>query len=181
MRARLLLITGMLAASMPAAAQQHTQSAEAGPATQVVYSARLESAHVMRLNYSRGREASQAGAPLFSPRRSSSLTAMASRNDTAFAQEVALPLLASSRGKFEFQGFFRLRATENILMGLPGSGSLPAWGVSTQSHPGVWTPMADQSFGVSLKLHLHRGDVVSRNAQGLHCIGKLWAAARSVI
>jgi hypothetical protein len=181
MRARFLLLTGVLAASMPAAAQEHSQPADLGLSSQVAYSVRLEFAPVMRLNYTRGRETSPASVQFVSPRRTSSLTDMASRNDTAFAQEVALPLLGSSRGKFEIEGFFRLRATENILWGLPGAGSLPAWGVATQSHPGVWAPMADQSFGVSLKLHFHRGDVVSRNSQSLRCLGKLWAAARAII
>jgi hypothetical protein len=116
-----------------------------------------------------------------SRRGASSLAEMASRNDTAFAQEVGLPLLGSSRARFELGGFYRVRATENIFWGLPGAGSLSAWGVATQSHPGVWAPTPDQSYGVSLKFHLHRGDAVSRNSQSLRYIGKLWAAARAVI
>jgi hypothetical protein len=181
MRTRWMLTMGLLAAAMPAAAQQHFQPSTAGPSAEPVYSARVEPYSTVRLSYTRDGKRPPTDAQIFSRRRASSLTEMTSRNDTAFAQEVALPLLSSSRCKFEIGGFFRVRATENMLWGLPGAGTLPAWGVASQSHPGVWAPTPDQSYGLSVKLHFHRGDVVSRNSQSLRCIGKLWAAARSVI
>jgi len=72
------------------------------------------------------------------------------------------------------EGFDRLEPTENLLWGLPGAGSLPAWGVGTQSHPGVFAPRADESYGLSLTIHFRRDPDALRGSPLLRCRGRVF-------
>ncbi len=88
---------------------------------------------------------------------SSALESAIGLTRTPFAERVNLPLASISGGQFELGGFYSYRATENVLLGLPGGGSLPAWSVSQQAHPGVTVPLADASYGLSVLLRMKRG------------------------
>jgi hypothetical protein len=71
----------------------------------------------------------------------------------------------------QFAGFYNLQTTENMLLGLPGAGSLPAWSVSMQSHPGVLVPRADRSYGLSLSIQLKRESEPGPHSLVLRCLG----------
>lgn len=74
--------------------------------------------------------------------------------ETPFVQQVHVPVATLGNARFRLEGFSRLRPMENILWGPPGAGNLPAWSVATQAHPGVWAPMADQSYGLIVMFRL---------------------------
>src|SRR5215510_7113679 len=76
--------------------------------------------------------------------------------ETPFVQQTLVPLARFVGGHFELGGFDILRPMENELMGPPPSGSLTDWSVATQVHPGIWVPESDESYGVSLSIHLKR-------------------------
>lgn len=173
MRTSYLLAISFLAASVPAAAQSHFQLASAGAAPpQPIYAARLETPPTAVLTFSRGRDSfPEPPSPLRD--RALSLGSLAATSETPFAQQVNFPVLCPPSGRFEVGGFFAMRPMENLLWGLPGAGSLPARGVAGHSHPGVWAPYPEQSFGLSLRIHLHgRADLTSR-PQAWRCLGKL--------
>lgn len=96
--------------------------------------------------------------------------------ETSFVQHTFVPLARFARGHFELGGFDTLRPVENELLGPPHSGSLAAWGVSTQVHPGIWAPEADESYGLSLSIHLKRDPQPEHHAQILRCLG--WIVGR---
>ncbi len=68
-------------------------------------------------------------------------------------------------------GFYSFQPTENVLLGLPGAGSLPASSVSMQSHPGVLIPRADMSYGLSLWLRLKPESEPSPHSLVFRCLG----------
>jgi len=85
---------------------------------------------------------------------SSRLESMAGFAETPFVQQARVPVASLSGGRVQLAGFYRTRVMENVLMGLPGAGSLPAWGISLQSHSGIRVPRAEHSYGFSLSLRL---------------------------
>jgi hypothetical protein len=82
-------------------------------------------------------------------------------------------MIAPAKGKIELSGYYGLRPMENMLMGLPGAGVLPAWSVTRQAHPAIVTPYTDVSYGLTMKIHFHHDADGSLHAAGLHCLGKL--------
>lgn len=85
---------------------------------------------------------------------SASLESSVDFGETPFAEEARLPLFAFSRGRVQLGPFYSYRYTENVLMGPPGAGSLSAWSVSMQNHPGVIVPLGDETYGLSLAVRL---------------------------
>ncbi len=94
--------------------------------------------------------------------------------ETPFSQQVRLPFASLLRGRVKMGGFDRLAPTENLLWGLPGAGSLPAWGIGMQSHPGVFAPRADESYGLSLTIHFRRDPDALRGSPLLRCLGRVF-------
>jgi hypothetical protein len=74
-------------------------------------------------------------------------------SQTPFAQQVSMPLARFWHGHMQITGFTSSDSMENLLWGPPASGNLPARGVTTQSHIGVWAPGQNQSYGLTLTLH----------------------------
>ena len=93
--------------------------------------------------------------------------------ETFFDQEVHVHMASLLGGRVQMEGFDRLEPAENLLWGLPGAGSLPAWGVGIQSHPGVFAPRADESYGLSLIIHLRRDPDSLRASPLLRCLGRV--------
>ena len=93
--------------------------------------------------------------------------------DTPFTEHVSLPMLASLGGRLAVNGFYSLSPMENVLMGLPGSGSLPAWGVSGYSHLVVSAPQHNAALGLSFSMRLGRSRDGASNSF-LKCLGGLF-------
>jgi hypothetical protein len=93
--------------------------------------------------------------------------------ETPFAEDVRLPLTSLAGGRLRFGPFYNFSQTENILLGLPGAGSLPAWSVSLRNHPGVTVPLADESYGLSLSIRPKRDSEPGPRVHLLRCLG--WA------
>ncbi len=90
---------------------------------------------------------------------------------TPFVQQVRFPVATLWAGRLQFGGFESRSTGENLLWGLPGSGTLPAWSISGQAHPGLWGPQADQSVGLSLSLQLKRDVESSSRSRIWRCLG----------
>jgi hypothetical protein len=56
-------------------------------------------------------------------------------------------------GKLQVRGFLNVNSMENLLLGLPGGGSLPAWSDAGQSHFSFSMPQNAESYGVALAFH----------------------------
>jgi hypothetical protein len=90
---------------------------------------------------------------------------------TPFVNETSLSMAEIWRGRIRFSGVSRVNSMENMLLGLPASGGLPAWSVTGQSHAGLWTPEDASTYGLSLTFRsgtpLGRGAIRSRLGKGL--------------
>ena len=74
-------------------------------------------------------------------------------SSTPFAREMSLPLGAVWQGRLAFRGFSSSSSMENLLWGLPGGGSLPAWSATGHSHISAQTPKQATTYGLALTLH----------------------------
>jgi hypothetical protein len=99
-------------------------------------------------------------------------------SETPFAQNVRIPMAAVWSGRIQLAGFKSFRANENVAVGLPGSGSLPAWGVGAQAHPGAWVPSGDTSLGVSLSFRLGRDAELGSRSGALRTLAKMVGVSR---
>jgi hypothetical protein len=89
---------------------------------------------------------------------------------TPFVQHMSLLVASISGGRFEFGGFYSYQATQNVLLGLPGGGSLPAWSVNQQAHPGAVVPLADVSYGLRVALRMRRDPQPGQRLHVLRCL-----------
>ena len=110
--------------------------------------------------------------PLGNPghNHSASLESMIGYVETPFVEEARLPVASLAGGRLEFGPFYSFSQTENVLFGLQGSGSLPAWSVSMQNHPGAHVPLADESYGLSLSIRLKREAEPGPRIHVLRCL-----------
>jgi hypothetical protein len=74
-------------------------------------------------------------------------------SETPFMEQYRMPIGSFLGGRVLLGGFGSVVPTENILWGLPGSGSLPNWSEIRVGHPGLDVPYFNNSFGLSLTLH----------------------------
>ena len=91
--------------------------------------------------------------------------------ETPFAEELRAPVASLLGGRLQFGPFYSLRQTENVLLGLPGAGSLPAWSVGMQNHPAQLVPVADESYGLSVSLRIKRQYESAPRIHMLRCLG----------
>jgi hypothetical protein len=198
MRGTRLLAAGLLVAAIPAAAQNHGEtisiavyappsvmsfpappSPPAPPSAQPIFISRLPRPIALPvLNDYRRKNPLRFAAGIESD-SIVSMDGIVGRNDTDFAAERFFPMIAPRKGRFEISGYYGLRSMENMLMGLPGAGVLPAWSVTRQAHLAVSTPYTDVSYGLSVKIHFHHDDDGSLRAAGFHCLGKLIGKGQS--
>ena len=172
-----MLASGLLlAGALPAAAQNRLTLVEktSQPASRVVV-ARLELALQLAAQANDERLARPA-ARAEEPSRGATLESSFRYEETPFSQRVQLPVARLLNGRIQLRGFDTLESTENAVWGPPGS--LPAWSVTTQAHPEVWAPRADERFGLSLDIRLKRDAGEGRSVQILHCLGWLVGAGR---
>ncbi len=97
---------------------------------------------------------------------------------TPFVEHVSLPVASISGGRIEFGGFYSYQATQNVLLGLPGGGSLPAWSVNQQAHPGVAVPLGDESFGLRVSLRMKRDPQPGPRLHVLRCLAWMVGAGQ---
>jgi len=97
---------------------------------------------------------------------------------TPFMQDVHVPVLSVAGGRLEFGAYYRLLSAENIQMGLPGGGTLPAWSISTQSHLLVIAPRMDEGAGFSVLLRLHGTGLREVHSHGYQAINRALAFIR---
>ncbi len=111
-------------------------------------------------------------APLYNQghNHSASLESALGYVETPFAEQTRLRLGSLSGGRMQLGAFYSFSQTENLLLGPPGSGSLPAWSVSTQNHPGVTVPLADESYGLSVSIRLKRDAEPDPRIHVLRCL-----------
>jgi len=94
-------------------------------------------------------------------------------SETAFGQQYRMTIGSLFGGRIRLGGFGNVTPMENILRGLPGSGSLLALSSTPMGHAGLKTPRDDHSYGLSLTLHR------AGNAEGppsvnlVRCLGRL--------
>ena len=97
---------------------------------------------------------------------------------TPFTRQVSLPVSSISGGRLELGGFYSYKATQNVLLGLPGGGSLPAWSVNQQTHPGVAVPLGDESFGLRVSLRMKRDPQSGPRLHVLRCLARMVGAGQ---
>jgi len=97
---------------------------------------------------------------------------------TPFVEHMSLPVVSISGGRIEFGGFYSYQATQNVLLGLPGGGSLPAWSVNQQTHPGAVVPLADISYGLRVSLHMKRDPQPGPRLHVLRCLARMVGAGQ---
>lgn len=188
-----MLASGLLlAGALPAAAQNQPALVEkpSQPAPRILY-AGLEFApqfSAQAASERLARPAAQLAAPVHSeplfaapapavePMPGTTLESSFRYEETPFSQRVQLPVARLLSGRIQLRGFDTLESTENAVWGPPGS--MPAWSVTSQAHPGVLAPHASESFGVSLDIRLKRDAGEGRPIQFLRCLGWLVGAGR---
>jgi hypothetical protein len=106
----------------------------------------------------------------WSHNHSSALESAMSYVGTPFVEHMSLPVASISGGRIEFGGFYSYQATQNVLLGLPGGGSLPAWGVNQRAHPGAVVPLPDVSYGLRVALRMRRYPQPGQRLHVLRCL-----------
>ncbi len=98
--------------------------------------------------------------------------------ETPFVQQTRVPVARFGGGRFELGGFDTLRPTENFVFGPPASGNLPAGSLGLQAHPAILVPLADESYGLSLSIHLQRHLHPEHPVMFWRCLGRVVGAGR---
>src|SRR5229473_6462098 len=124
------------------------------PARTPTFSVRVEAPLRLQIPTYFDRTSWSAAPDVWRHNHSSALESAMSYVGTPFVEHVSLPVASISGGRIEFGGFYSYQATQNVLLGLPGGGSLPAWSVNQQTHPGAVVPLADVSYGLRVVLRM---------------------------
>jgi hypothetical protein len=185
MRKTILLSAAMLGFCGHAAAQEeftHTPSTQAALATpmlawdaQPIATVRRATEHVApnlspRPFVPQTKRNDFAATPRVLEERPSAVMSMYEYTETPFVQHVLVPMVSFGGGRVQFGGYLRTESSENIKMGLPGCGSLPAWTVGMQSHEAVIVPRADASAGFNISFHFSGAGA---SASGFHPVAAL--------
>jgi hypothetical protein len=95
-------------------------------------------------------------------------------SETPFGHQYRITIGSLFGGRILLGGFGNVTPMENILQGLPGSGSLLALSSTPMGHAGLKTPKNDNSYGFSLTLHR------SGNAEGAPSVKLIRSLCRLV-
>ena len=87
--------------------------------------------------------------------RASTILSMYDFTVTPFVQNVLVPMVSIAGGRIHLGGYLQMTSSENFELGMPGSGTLPAWGIGMQNHPAVQVPRPDASAGFNISFCLH--------------------------
>jgi hypothetical protein len=93
-------------------------------------------------------------------------------SETPFGQQYRMPIGSLFGGRIRLGGFGAVTPMENILRGLPGSGSFLALSLSPMGNAGLKTPRENISYGLSLTLRR------AGNAQGTLGVRSVWCLNR---
>ena len=165
----LILLVGC---SLPASAQNLFLPGRLGEPGSPTFSVRLQFTAARAPN----RLATEVPADYHANKLNSSVDSATRYVETPFVQQTLVPLARFAGGHLELGGFDTLRPMENELLGPPPSGNLAVWSVAAQVHPGIWVPQSDESYGLSLSIHLKRELEPGRQTQALRCLG--WVVGR---
>src|SRR5216683_125116 len=94
-------------------------------------------------------------------------------SETAFGQQYRMTIGSLFGGRIRLGGFGNVTPMENILRGLPGSGSLLALSSTPMGHAGLNTPKDDNSYGLSLTLHRAGNAQGAQSVTVVRCLGRL--------
>jgi hypothetical protein len=180
MRKKILLSVAILGFSWPVAAQEeftHTPSSQAAMSfpvlvwdAQPIAVVRRVTEHVTpnfkpRTVVPQLKRNDFTASPRILEAHSSSVMSMYEYTETPFVQHVLVPVVSFAGGRLQVGGYLRMESSENIQMGLPGCGSLPAWSVGLQNHEAVIVPRADASAGFNISFRLRS---TGASGSGLH-------------
>ena len=90
---------------------------------------------------------------------------------TPFGESVRVPMLSGAGGRFAVDGYYATSPMENVLMGLPGSGSLPARGIGAHSHLVERAPQSNLTYGLSLTMRLGKANKNAASSSFVKCLG----------
>jgi hypothetical protein len=94
-------------------------------------------------------------------------------SETPFGQQYRMTIGSLFGGRVLLGGFGNVTPMENILRGLPGSGSLIALSSTPMGRAGLKTPKDDRSYGLTLTLHRARNAEGALGANLVRCLGRL--------
>jgi hypothetical protein len=152
--------------SMP----RQTRPPRIAPARTPTFSVRVEAPLRLQISAYSDRTIWPAAPGAWSHNHSSALESAMNYVGTPFVEHMSLPVASISGGRIEFGGFYSYQATQNVLLGLPGGGSLPAWSVNQQTHPGAVVPLADVSYGLRVVLRMRRDSQPGQRLHVLRCL-----------
>ena len=94
-------------------------------------------------------------------------------SETPFGQQYRVTIGSLFGGRILLGGFGNVTPMENILRGLPASGSLLALSSTPMGRAGLKTPKEDKSYGLSLTLHCAGNAEGTPSANLVRCLGRL--------
>ena len=94
-------------------------------------------------------------------------------SETSFGQQFRMPIGSFFGGRIRLGGFGAVTPMENILQGLPASGSLLALSSSPMGQAGLKAPKDDNRYGLSLTLHRAGNGQGALTARLVRCLDRL--------
>src|SRR5260370_11901588 len=91
-------------------------------------------------------------------------------SETPFGQQYRMTIGSLFGGRVLLGGFGNVTPMENILQGLPGSGTLLALSSTPMGRAGLKTPKVDQSYGLGLTLHRSGNAEGALSTKLIHCL-----------
>ncbi len=181
-RPALLVLSARLEAPLPPAAShssvRRTSPPRLAPAPTPTLSVRVEAPLRLQIPTYSERTIWPAANENLRHNHSSVLESAMGFVETPFDRQVNLPVSSISGGRLELGGFYSYQATQNVLLGLPGGGSLPAWSVNQQAHPGVAVPLGNESFGLRVSLRMKRDPQPGPRLHVLRCLARMVGAGQ---
>ena len=168
----------VLVGCLPAGAQTLFFPAQAVRSSTPIFSARLVSPPMPAAPSHSERLETSVPADYRSHNLDSTIESATDYVETPFVQQTRVPVARFGAGRFELGGFDALRPTENFVFGPPASGNLPAGSQGLQAHPAIRVPLADESYGLSLSIHLKRELQPEHPVMFWRCLGRVVGAGR---
>ncbi len=164
MQVKLLIAVAVLIGSSPVFAQDFAPAPNAAIVRAVSYNptvsnAPMPAAPVPALHLDTKHSAPVVTRDLFSPiaraneSRASAIDSMYDYYETPFVSNLYVTVASIAGGRLQLAGYHSYASSENFQMGLPGGGTLPAWGVTLQSHPAVTVPLTNESGGFNVTFY----------------------------
>jgi len=92
---------------------------------------------------------------------------------TPFVQHTRVRIASFSGRRIELGAFKSRQPLGNLLYGLPGGGSRPAWGLGSRVNSGALTPNGSESFGLQLTVALGPLSSDSERVDAWRCLARI--------